>query len=238
MSLSEDTDVPHLLVVDDDRRLRELLRKYLEAQGFRVTVAADAQEARLKIAAITFDLLVLDIMMPGETGLDLLRSLRQESAIPVLLLTAMGEAPDRIHGLELGADDYLPKPFEPRELLLRIRTILKRFQLARHTSGPAPIVNEIRFGHFIFDLQKRILKRGSEDIHLTSAEADLLHQLAQTPLASVSREVLSQSSGEEIGNMRAVDVQITRLRRKIEDDPRFPRYLKTIRGHGYMLQLD
>lgn len=223
---------PHILVVDDDKRLRELLRKYLSEQGFRVTVAADAGDARHKLQSIAFDLLVLDIMMPGESGLDLTQSLRKNSDVPILMLTAMGEPDDRISGLERGADDYLSKPFEPRELVLRIRTILKRAAV----EIPA-MRREVRFGGFVFDLDRRSLRRAGVDIRLTSAEAALLQALAAAPGVVQSREALGQHS-DPVGGSRMVDVRMTRLRRKIEADPRFPRHLLTVRGRGYQLQAD
>ncbi|MBX6322069.1 MAG: response regulator transcription factor [Rhodospirillaceae bacterium] len=226
------TDLPHLLVVDDDARLRELLRRYLSDQGFRVTVAADAAEARARLEAFAFDLIVLDIMLPGENGYDLTAALRRHSRVPILLLSALGEAEDRIAGLERGADDYLAKPFEPRELVLRIRTILRRVP----QEAPPP-VRRVRFGPHSFDLDRRILRRGEEEIRLTTAEADLLSMLAQSPGVPMSREELSRQSGPG-SNSRTVDVQMTRLRRKIEADPRFPRYLQTVRGRGYMLVAD
>ena len=222
---------PHLLVVDDDARLRELLRRYLADSGFRVTAAADASEARLSLASFAFDLVVLDVMMPGESGLDLTQALRRENRVPVLLLTAMGEPEDRINGLEHGAEDYLPKPFEPRELVLRIRNILQR----RPAPDAAP--REMRFGGFRFDLGRGELFRGGELVHLTAAEAGLLSTLAQHAGDAVSREELSEAA-QCSGNVRNVDVQMTRLRRKIERDPRYPRYLQTVRGTGYALKPD
>ena len=226
-----DTAEPHLLVVDDDARLRELLRRYLTEQGFRVTVAGDAAEARARIASIAFDLLVLDVMMPGENGLDFTKSLRQISRIPILLLTAMAEPEDRINGLERGADDYLAKPFEPRELVLRVRNILQRV--------PAPLVAaaEFRFGACRLDLARGELYRGGDAVHLTAAETALLMALARRAGEPVSREALSEEA-QFSGNVRTVDVQMTRLRRKIERDPKFPRYLQTVRGTGYVLKPD
>jgi two-component system phosphate regulon response regulator OmpR len=220
---------PHLLVVDDDARLRELLRRYLSESGFRVTAAADASEARSNLASFAFDLVVLDVMMPGESGLELTRALRAEGRIPVLLLTAMAEPEDRVNGLEQGADDYLSKPFEPRELILRIRNLLQR--------RPATDVvsKDIRFGGCRFDVVRGELYRGVDVVHLTAAEAGLLSMLAQKAGQAVSREELSISLS---GNVRNVDVQMTRLRRKIERDPRFPRYLQTVRGTGYILKPD
>ncbi len=221
---------PHILVVDDDTRLRALLKKYLSDQGFRVTVAGDAREARERLGGLAFDLIICDIMMPGESGLDLTRSLRAESRVPILLLTAMGEPRDRIAGLELGADDYLPKPFEPRELVLRVQSILRR---APAEDSP----RLVRLGRLRFDLDRRLLLRGSEEIRLTAAESDLLAALGERAGEAVSRDELSQQPAAE-GSGRAVDVQITRLRRKIEADPRFPRYLQTVRGRGYLLRPD
>ena len=223
---------PHLLVVDDDARLRELLRRYLAENGFRVTVAAGAQEARANLAGFAFDLVVLDVMMPGESGLDLTRALRADAAgprVPVLLLTAMAEPEDRINGLEHGADDYLAKPFEPRELVLRIRNIIER------RGAPAEAPRSVRFGAFRFDLARAELFRGGEIVRLTAAEAGLLASLAARAGEAVSREDLSQSA-QFGGNIRNVDVQMTRLRRKIEPEPRYPRYLQTVRGTGYALK--
>jgi two-component system phosphate regulon response regulator OmpR len=232
------TDDPenHLLVVDDDTRLRELLRRYLSDNGFRVTVAADAAEARASLARFAFDLVVLDVMMPGESGLDLTRALRREGQVPVLLLTAMAEPEDRINGLEQGAEDYLAKPFEPRELVLRINNILQR------RPRPDMAAREVRFGGCRFDLGRNELFRGGDLVHLTAAEAGLLAILAHKAGQAVSREELSQAaemgSAAMGGNVRNVDVQMTRLRRKIERDPRFPRYLQTVRGTGYVLKPD
>jgi two-component system phosphate regulon response regulator OmpR len=228
MGAMDDTE-PHLLIVDDDVRLRELLRRYLSDNGFRVTAAADAAEARARLASFAFDLMVLDVMMPGESGLDLTLALRgapAERRVPILLLTAMGEPEDRVNGLEHGADDYLAKPFEPRELVLRIRNILQR----RPATDGA-----VRFGSFHFNPDRGELLRGGESVHLTAAEAGLLTALAQRAGDPVSREELSQSAPFS-GNIRNVDVQMTRLRRKIERDPRYPRYLQTVRGTGYVLK--
>ena len=230
-------DEPHLLVVDDDARLRELLRRYLSDSGFRVTGAADASEARRQLAAFAFDLVVLDVMMPGESGLDLTRVLRADGStkpIPVLLLTAMADPEDRINGLEQGADDFLAKPFEPRELVLRIRNILQR-----RPSAPeeAATPRDLRFAGLRFDLERGELFSGDDLIRLTAAESALLMSLAQRAPDAVSREELSQSA-QFSGNVRNVDVQVTRLRRKVEPDPRNPRYLQTVRGTGYALRPD
>ena len=226
-----DLSEPHLLVVDDDVRLGELLRRYLSDGGFRVTIADDARKARAHLASFAFDLVVLDVMMPGESGLELTRALRREGRVPILLLSAMAEPEDRVNGLEQGADDYLAKPFEPRELVLRIRNILQR----RPASDGGR--REIRFGGCRFDLVRGELFRGDEVVHLTAAETGLLCALAQRAGQAISREELSLS-GQFSGNVRNVDVQMTRLRRKIERDPRFPRYLQTIRGTGYVLKPD
>jgi two-component system phosphate regulon response regulator OmpR len=224
---------PHILVIDDDKRLRDLIARYLTEQGYRVTTAIHAADARAKLAGITFDLLVVDIMMPGESGLELTQSLRENSLVPILLLTAMGESGDRIAGLETGADDYLVKPFEPRELVLRISAILKRAQ----APGDRPTgVGAVKFGAFVFEIERRRLFKAGEPVHLTEAESELLFQLARRAGEAVSREALAPQS--EDGESRLIDVQMTRLRRKIEDDPRFPRFLQTVRGRGYVLQPD
>jgi two-component system, OmpR family, phosphate regulon response regulator OmpR len=222
--------LPHLLVVDDDTRLRALLRKYLSDRGYRVTAAANAEEARARLQGLSFDLLILDLMLPGESGLELARSLRQASTVPILMLTAMGEPSDRIAGLQSGADDYLPKPFEPEELLLRIGSILRRVT----APPPAPLV--VRFGTFSFDPAKGELLREDVAIPLTSGEAALLKIFARTPGVTISRAELNRQTGG--GEGRAVDVQITRLRRKIEANPKTPRFLQTIWGEGYVLWAD
>jgi two-component system phosphate regulon response regulator OmpR len=223
---------PHLLVVDDDARLLELLRRYLSDNGFRVTTAADAAEARANLVSFAFDLVVLDVMMPGESGLDLSRDLRRNGTVPVLLLTARAEPEDRIDGLETGAADFVAKPFEPRELVLRLRNILQR-----RPADAAAGASEVRFGGFRFDLARSELWRGGEPVRLTAVEAGLLASLAERAGQAVSREELAEST-QFSGNTRTVDVQMTRLRRKIERDPRFPRYLQTIRGTGYALRPD
>jgi two-component system phosphate regulon response regulator OmpR len=230
----EDITQPHVLVVDDDKRLRELLGRYLADQGFRVTTAVSAAEARSKLSSFTFDLLVLDIMMPGETGLQLTEHLRQENNVPILLLTAMSESADRIKGLTVGADDYLAKPFEPRELVLRIQAILKRARQAPAAKEPPRL---IKFGNFVFDQERRRLTKQGDAVYLTESETDLLAQLANRLGDPVTREELSEM-GSDIGASRVIDIQMTRLRKKIEDDPKFPRYLQTVRGRGYVLQPD
>jgi len=226
-------DTAHLLVIDDDTRLRDLLQRYLSEQGFRVTTATDAADARAKLKSLTFDLLVVDIMMPGESGLSLTRTLREQSEVPILLLTAMSEAGDRIEGLSSGADDYLSKPFEPQELVLRINAILRRIR------PPLEIGADhcVSFGQFSFDPQREELRRGTDAVRLTAAEASLLKALARRPGNALSRDELIAES-PVIANLRTVDVQMARLRRKIEDNPRFPRYLQTVRGIGYVLMLD
>ena len=223
-------EAPHLLIVDDDTRLRDLLAKFLADQGFRTSAARDANEARAQLAAFAFDLIVLDMMMPGENGLELTADIRQTSTVPILMLTARGEADDRIAGLEAGVDDYLPKPFEPRELVLRIRTILKRVAPVISDSLSIPVV---RIGDWLFDTRRGDLKRGDEVVRLTAAEVSLLRLFAAQPGSTFSREELSQRSGA--AQERSVDVLINRLRRKLEDDARAPQLLQTVRGKGYVL---
>lgn len=230
-------EAPHILVVDDDRRLRELLRKYLSENGFRVTTAEGAADARAKLASLSFDLLVLDVMMPGEDGLALTKSLRAGSSVPILLLTARAEAEDRIGGLERGADDYLTKPFEPRELVLRITGILRRARTAEPAPPPRAPAGPLRLGRCVFDLVRGELSRAGLPVRLAPAERRLLRALAAVPGQAFSREDLMRAS-EIDGNARTVDVQITRLRRKIEMDPKTPRYLQTVRGAGYALVPD
>ncbi|HYG90787.1 MAG TPA: response regulator [Azospirillum sp.] len=234
MTEEEVQSLPHILVVDDDTRLRELLRKYLAGNGFLVTTAKDAADARAKLESLAFDLIVLDIMMPGENGLELTESLRRDNAIPILLLTARGEPDDRIAGLEAGADDYLAKPFQPRELLLRITSILRR-QAAKPPDPPASL--PVRLGPLLYLPDRDELRNGEEVIRLTTAEASLLRILAASPGLTFSREELTERS-KVAGNARTIDVQVTRLRRKIEPDPREPRYLHTVRGEGYVLRPD
>jgi two-component system phosphate regulon response regulator OmpR len=221
----------HILVVDDDLKLRNLLARYLTEHGFIVATAGDAADARGKLANAAFDLIVLDLMMPGESGLNFAAGLRRASAVPILMLTAMGEPEDRIAGLERGADDYLTKPFEPKELVLRINNILRRVP----SMGGQP--NEIRLGALTFVPDRGELLEGEQPIRLTSAEAALLCALAARPGMVFSREDLIELTGAAVGD-RAVDVQVTRLRRKIEPDPREPRYLQTVRGRGYVLRPD
>lgn len=230
---SSPEDMPHILVVDDDTRLRELLHKYLSDNGYRVTTADGAAEARQHMAGLRFDLIVLDVMMPGEDGVTLTKDLRRTSDVPILLLTAKSEAEDRIHGLEAGADDYLPKPFEPRELLLRIEAVLRR------ASPPEDTVTLILGAH-VFDLQRGVLTRDGAAVRLTSTEAELLRVFARHPRTVLSRTDivrLGAGAGESVGE-RAIDVHIARLRRKIEADPKNPRTLQTVWGEGYVLWPD
>ncbi|WP_075997005.1 response regulator [Salaquimonas pukyongi] len=221
-------DAPHLLVIDDDRRIRELIRRYLAERGFRITVAADAAEARRHLAGLEFDLLIVDVMMPGETGLSLTRDIKEKNDVPVLMLTALAETENRIDGLESGADDYLPKPFDPRELVLRINNILKR------TSRPeTPAVENVSFGPFQFSVTRRELKRDGQLIRLTEREQEIMIVFASRMGETVARHELL-SEGSDAGE-RKIDVQINRLRRKIETDPGDPKWLQTVRGIGYRL---
>jgi len=224
----------HVLIVEDNGPLRDRLARYLRGEGFMVTTAADAAEARTQMGAITPDLLVLDVMMPGETGLELTGSLRNDarSEMPILMLTARGTPEDRIAGFEAGADDYLAKPFEPRELVLRIRALLRRAP-----PPPAPASAEpLRFGAAEFDAERGELRDANGPIRLTGGEAALLAALAARPNEVLSREDLAAALGTDAASERAIDVQVTRLRRKIETDPREPRFLHTVRGRGYVLK--
>jgi two-component system phosphate regulon response regulator OmpR len=224
-------DKPHILVVDDDTRLRELLKSFLSRNGFRVSTAQSAAEARQHLEALDFDLIVLDVMMPGETGLEFAGELRRTDDVPILMLTAMGESKDRIAGLEKGVDDYLGKPFEPRELLLRIQNVLRRSRPVE-MSAEAPRV--VTFGPMQFDRELGELTQKGRRVALTDAESALLRALTGRLGQVLSREALCKSVGSDV-NERAIDVQVTRLRRKIEPDPGFPRYLRTVRGQGYRL---
>lgn len=228
---------PHLLIVDDDERIRDLLRKFLMRHGFLVSAARDAAHARRILSGLEFDLIVLDVMMPGEDGIELTHSLRETLMTPILLLTAKGETPDRIQGLEAGADDYLAKPFEPKELLLRINAILRRMP-EPEPENAAPKV--LTMGPVRFDIDRAELMRGEDLIRLTATEVQLMRIFAEHLREPVSRAKLVEDLGRDKGQAqeRAVDVQITRLRRKIETDPRQPRYLQTVRGEGYMLAPD
>jgi two-component system, OmpR family, phosphate regulon response regulator OmpR len=229
------TDDCHILVVEDDPRLRERLARYLAGEGFRVTAAANAADARTLLRAIKPDLMVLDVMMPGESGLDLTQSLRQAQNhdLPILLLTARGAPEDRIAGFEAGADDYLGKPFEPRELVLRIRALLRRAPPPPLVEGP---VGPIRIGEAEFDPDRGELRDADGPIRLTGGEAALLTALARKPNEVLSREDIAEALGMDDSGERAIDVQVVRLRRKIEADPREPRFLHTVRGRGYILK--
>jgi two-component system phosphate regulon response regulator OmpR len=222
----------HILVIDDDTRLRTLLKKYLKEQAFIVTAVSSALDARKILTSLQFDLIVLDVMMPGEDGMSLARSLRDTSEVPILMLTAMDQAQDRIRGLEQGVDDYMSKPFEPRELLLRINAILRRAPPSEDNR-----IHELQFGECRYDLAQNALTRSGASVHLTSAESDLLRVLAQNANSPVQRDDLCRI-GAGTSNPRTIDVQVTRLRRKIESDPRQPRYLQTVRGTGYLLRTD
>ena len=223
-----DEDAPHILVIDDDRRIRELLKRYLADHGYRITTAENAADARAKLAGLAFDLLVVDVMMPGESGIEFTSSLRRSSSVPILMLTARGETEDRIEGLESGADDYLAKPFEPRELLLRIGTILRR------SKGPGGRNEDVQLGDCRFNITRGELRRGDEMIRLTTREVQLMRIFAAHPGQPLSRLDLCDDEAAE----RSIDVQINRLRRKIEIDPRNPTYLQTVRGEGYVLMPD
>ncbi len=227
----------HLLIVDDDERIRTLLQKFLMRHGFLVTAARDAGHARRILTGLDFDLIVLDVMMPGEDGLSLTRSLRETMQTPILLLTAKGETDNRIEGLEAGADDYLPKPFEPKELLLRINAILRRMPDTK-AEDAAPKVMSL--GAIRYDLERGEMWQGEDLVRLTATEIQLMRIFSAQPGSPLSRSKLVEELGRDRGQAqeRAVDVQITRLRRKIEDNPKQPRYLQTVRGAGYMLAPD
>ncbi|MBP2158635.1 MULTISPECIES: response regulator [Asticcacaulis] len=230
MTTLNDATVRHLLVVDDDDRIRTLLKEFLSRHGFRVTAAAHADAAKRMLQLLDFDLLILDVMMPGEDGFSLSKWVRANSTVPILILTARGDSTDRITGLSLGADDYLAKPFEPQELLLRIEAILRR------TGVKSALPKSVAMGPFIFDLERAELSKSGSPIRLTEAESQLLKYLAERANVPVDRMDLAKDSVDTTG--RAVDVQVTRLRRKIEQDPKNPRYLQTVRGKGYMLAPD
>lgn len=232
--MSGAAETAHLLVVDDDARLRDLLQRFLTEQGFRVTAVADAAAARRAIGAMMFDLMVLDVMMPGESGLALTEWLRAEgNAVPILMLTARGAPDDRIAGFEQGVDDYLAKPFDPRELALRIRTILRR-------AAPAPAAASasapVQLGPRWFDVERAELRGPEGIVRLTGGEASLLQALARRPGEVLSREDIGAALGTPEAGERAIDVQVTRLRRKVETDPREPRFIQTVRHRGYVLR--
>ena len=222
-------DDAHILVVDDDDRIRTLLKRYLQERGYRVSTAPNAAKALSTLNSLAFDLLVLDVMMPGMDGFELTQAVRKQGETPILLLTARGDAEDRIKGLSLGADDYLAKPFEPEELVLRINAILRRARPA------AAAISQVAFGDWHFDIQRESLSRAGDPVRLTGGEAALLGALAASAGQTVSRLTLSERTG---GGERAVDVQVTRLRRKIESDPKEPLHLQTVRGEGYRLVAD
>jgi two-component system phosphate regulon response regulator OmpR len=223
-------DAPHLLVVDDDRRIRALLSRFLAGEGYRITTAESAAEARAKLGSLSFDLLILDVMMPGETGFEFASSIRKSSGVPILMLTARDETASRIEGLEIGADDYVAKPFEPRELSLRIANILKRAKPAA-----APPAESVRFGEFLFHIGRAELRKGEDVIRLTDREREMLAVLAARPGETVPRAALAGNGGSV--SERAVDVQVNRLRRKIERDPANPLIVQTVRGIGYRLMV-
>jgi two-component system phosphate regulon response regulator OmpR len=224
-------DAAHLLIIDDDARIRKLLHKYLGENGYRVTIASDAKDARAKLAGLAFDLLVLDVMMPGETGMEFIQDFRQTSDIPVIMLTALTETDHRIDGLEKGADDYLAKPFEPKELLLRVKNILKRKGNRNFNT-----VEIVRFGPYSYHVTKQELKNGEMGIKLTEREKELMTIFANRANSVVPRLELAES--DTISSERTVDVQINRLRRKIEPDQTNPVFLQTVRGVGYRLLVD
>jgi two-component system phosphate regulon response regulator OmpR len=230
LAVAEDGE-RHILVVDDDARLRRLLQRYLTEHGHSVSTAADVPEAKAALKNFAFDLMILDIMMPGQDGVSFTSELRETMNLPVLLLTARGEIEDRVNGLAVGADDYLVKPFDPRELLLRIATILRR------AAPVEPEPRPLRFGPLTYDPARQELKRGDEPVHLTDAEISLLQILAERPGTAISRYQLGTRSRIS-GSERAVDTQIARLRRKLEPEGRQPRYLLTKRGEGYVLRPD
>ncbi|MDG1451065.1 MAG: response regulator [Ascidiaceihabitans sp.] len=227
----------HLMIVDDDERIRVLLQKFLMRHGFLVTAARDASHARRILTGLDFDMLILDVMMPGEDGLSLCRSIRETSQTPILLLTAKGETGNRIEGLEAGADDYLPKPFEPKELLLRINAILRRMP---ETPAEDSVPKILNLGDIRYDLERGEMWQAEDLVRLTATEIQLMKIFSAKPGEPISRNKLVEELGRDRGQAqeRAVDVQITRLRRKIETDPKQPRYLQTVRGAGYMLAPD
>jgi two-component system phosphate regulon response regulator OmpR len=227
----------HLLIVDDDERIRDLLKKFLQRNGFLVTAGRDAEHARRILSGLDFDLIVLDVMMPGEDGVSLTRALRETHETPILLLTAKGETENRIAGLEAGADDYMTKPFEPKELLLRINAILRRMP---ETPAEAAVPKVLHLGPIRYDIERGEMWRGEDLVRLTATESQLMRIFSAQPGEAVSRAKLVEDLGRDRGQAqeRAVDVQITRLRRKIENNPKQPRYLQTVRGAGYMLSPD
>ena len=222
----------HILVIDDDQRLRALLKKFLENNGFRVSDAEDTNQAKIIMKSIIFDLLVIDVMMPGQNGLDFLKEIRIKNNIPTLMLTAMSSPENRLDGLEIGADDYMTKPFEPRELLLRIQNILKRFiPLVKKNNNN----DQIKFGPFLFNYNNLNLYKNGKSVHLTTSEQKLLNCFAKAPNKALSRDNINNLLGGNI-ETRSIDVSVVRIRRKIEEDQRYPIYLQTVRGVGWMLK--
>jgi len=222
----------HLLIIDDDEKIRLLLKKFLENNGFRVSDVENTKEAKNIMESLIFDLLVIDIMMPGQNGLDFLKEIRRSNQIPVLMLTAMSNPEDRLDGLEIGADDYMTKPFEPRELLLRIQNILKRFGANIEDNNQTSVTN---FGPFSFNIKSSNLYKNNTPVHLTTSEQKLLSCFCKSPNKAFSREDLNKKLGGNLEN-RSLDVAIARIRRKIELDQRYPIYLQTVRGIGWILQ--
>ncbi len=227
-------DAPHILIVDDDKRIRDLLSRYLADNGFRVSAARDAAQASKAMAGLAFDVIVLDVMMPGQSGFEFAEEIRRTSQVPIVMLTALSESEERIRGLELGVNDYLGKPFEPRELVLRINNILVSATASDAAAHKAS--GEVTIGDFVFDIARGVLSRNGKIIRITERERDMLRLFASQPGTPVAREALASDDGATTS--RAVDVQINRLRRKIEADPSHPVYLQTVRGKGYVLQTD
>ncbi len=223
---------PHVLIVDDDARIRDLLERYLSENGFVVAAAGDAAEAADVLERFVFDVLVVDVMMPGQTGVEFTEELKKKSNVPVLLLTALGEGADRIKGLESGADDYLTKPFEPRELVLRLHAILRRTAAPSHA-----VLSAFKIGRWLYEPGYGALKSEKESVSLTTAEVTLIEALAAYKGQAADRDMLAKQCGVDPSG-RTIDVQVTRLRKKIEDDSRNPRYLRTVRGKGYVLNIE
>lgn len=229
--IAPEDNAPHLLVVDDDTRIRTLLNRFLFEEGFRVSMAANAGEARRKLAGLEFDLIILDVMMPGEDGVALTKSLRKDRDVPILMLTALSETENRVTGLEAGADDYLPKPFDPRELVLRVSNILRR-----GGQPAAPKLEQVVFGPYTFQIPRRELKKAGQLLKLTDREREIMAIFAERAGETIPRHELVSNDGE-VGE-RTIDVQINRLRRKIERDPSNPIWLQTVRGIGYRLSVE
>jgi len=219
----------HILVVDDDERIRELVKQYLNQHNFLVTTANSSEDAEIKIKVVKFDLIILDIMMPGKSGLEFTKSNKDKLGTPIILLTAKGQSSERIEGLETGADDYLPKPFEPKELLLRVKNIIKKTQIKN-------IINKIEFGNIKIDLNKLFIKNNKEEFKINKTEKTILEKMINSPGQIFSRDEIANMINLE--KERSIDVIITRLRKKIEDNPKNPKYLQTIRGEGYVLWIE